>query len=364
MCVTRRARAHVSFVSSEGDDAIEKYRIYGALNLAHNMVTWNKVSCSLPLMGIENLRVRGAGDQADGHLITPYGDRKLAAVGARHGPGGLITPHGDRKPAARCPCGARQHDLITPHGDRKPHYPSWGSKTRRRRAENRGRDITPHGDRKPAAPADELEANSLPLLPHLITPHGDRKRPGRSPCRLRRTRVSLPLMGIENPLALGCGPVEPASRGSLPLMGIENMMIERPPQGRRSESHYPSWGSKTRCTAWQTGSGASHYPSWGSKTLSESRAKESILHSLPLMGIENTVPRSSTCSAIYHSLPLMGIENLSMARRAAFSASFSLPLIGIENRTPKAGCPCASGASLPLMGIENSCRRHRRRAIG
>ena len=71
-------------------------------------------------MGIGNRgwhRPRGADP---GLLITPHGDRKLAAtVPVADKRGALITPHGDRKRPELVPEGRRHGHLITPHGDRK-----------------------------------------------------------------------------------------------------------------------------------------------------------------------------------------------------------------------------------------------------
>ena len=230
MCVTKRTRAHVSFVSSEGDDAIEKCRIYGALNLAHNMVTWNKVSCSLPLMGIENANNSPHTASCSKDSLPLMGienlPRRRADVVALIE---LITPHGDRKPCVNGALDGFPQLLITPHGDRKlqsrlietaqlcAHYPSWGSKTRRLRAlgGNQYRKlITPHGDRKPDRRADPPRRRDA-----LITPHGDRKQVVYAAAPVARRDVSLPLMGIEN------GSMKRTAGAivvSLPLMGIEN----------------------------------------------------------------------------------------------------------------------------------------------
>ena len=119
----------------------------------------------------------------------------------------------------------------------------------------------------------------------LITPHGDRKL--EIPEFLSdTTRYSLPLMGIENPLA---GRVTPArSMLSLPLMGIENGVTV----------------------------GKATTDNWGS---------------LPLMGIENVGTTNHVSRVAYRSLPLMGIENPVPTANAESAGSSSLPLMGIEN---------------------------------
>ena len=217
-------------------------------------------------------------------LITPHGDRKLAAVREL----ALITPHGaNAKPPAGAPdafasmiphypsWGSKTSDevvvgqiveleLITPHGDRKPtescaagpltyrpHYPSWGSKTPAEACRSTrldpGRLITPHGDRK----RHGARYKTAPGGVHLITPHGDRKqtRTARNWMARRRPASSLPLMGIEN---------MPLCARYLDLTSVK--------------THYPSWGSKThRAVPGPPADGRPHYPSWGSKTLHHER---------------------------------------------------------------------------------------------
>ena len=163
----------------------------------------------------------------------------------------------------------------------RSHYPSWGSKTR----------------------ADDPRRSPAPHYPSWGS-----KTASASHTLLRSARVSLPLMGIENPaLCDACGRV-----CSLPLMGIENK--------RRAAN--------------------------------DAR----VLGSLPLMGIENPSRWSNRPS----SLPLMGIENTSAGSPSMISARCSLPLMGIENRSTRLRIRAFHLGSLPLMGIENQGRAARR----
>ena len=162
---------------------------------------------SLPLMGIENHAVGGAGHGA-AKLITPHGDRKLVEIddglrpirtslplmgienrqradAQRRGLAQLITPHGDRKPG-RGEVVEVTHSLSLPLMGIENHAVEGAG-------HGAAQLITPHGDRKlRAAP------RRRPMADRLITPHGDRK-----PAELDRRGVglagSLPLMGIENP---------------------------------------------------------------------------------------------------------------------------------------------------------------------
>ena len=208
-------------------------------------------------MGIGNVSATTTSKSCSGALITPHGDRKLVAVAAPPEPEppdslplmgignlqqttfGARTSHSTHYPSWGSETGGRSADdakshalLITPHGDRKlgrrptheyppsPHYPSWGSETG---AEGRRRApgpvlITPHGDRKPDRDgwrAGVALAGSLPLMGignpghrpghvrqalPLITPHGDRKH-----------------YSADQAVRIGW-----ASEHSLPLMGIGN----------------------------------------------------------------------------------------------------------------------------------------------
>ena len=121
---------------------------------------------------------------------------------------------------------------------------------------------------------------------------------------------------------------------SLPLMGIDNTR-RRPAEARSRRSHYPSWGSITRCVhVAESGSArthlplmgidnrpslagnshhlASHYPSWGSITITRSRQSSVSQSSLPLMGIDNLVVLRLKAPSS-RSLPLMGIDNPPLA---------------------------------------------------
>ena len=214
----------------------------------------HNVGDSLPLMGIENTETRASsddGETADSLPLMGIENRVVHGETDTHCP--LITPHGDRKlgllrSAARAVFWSNSLPLM-------------GIENRLRGAELgvHPRLITPHGDRKLQEPARGVSHNQ-----RLITPHGDRKRGNLS--LIARRVTSLPLMGIENLIA-------PAIR-----------MIPG-----TSQSHYPSWGSKT---TWQREAGSSatglitphgdrkpwvdipsaklppvsHYPSWGSKT--------------------------------------------------------------------------------------------------
>ena len=143
-------------------------------------------NCSLPLMGIENT-VTAAPASRRCRISLP-----LMGIENEHG----------QPDARRC-----DYDLITPHGDRKlvgsgttgarttAHYPSWGSKTRARRA----------------VPDTEIWP-SLPLM-------GIENRPNAVPACLPAC-PSLPLMGIENEPVVRW--IEQRYPVSLPLMGIEN----------------------------------------------------------------------------------------------------------------------------------------------
>ncbi len=258
--------------------------------------SWS-ASYSLPLMGIGNLARTNADTDNPATLITPHGDRKLlwdrrVLRVAQH----LITPHGDRK------LGAFSGQETPP----RTHYPSWGSETRRRRrVEPRvQRLITPHGDRKLVdQPAGELGGLDL------ITPHGDRKLGGKV-----------------------AGP------------------------GVAYTPHYPSWGSETPARGSRRAHPRrSHYPSWGSETFHwSSLVLSSHSISLPLMGIGNlAIPGSDpgACS----SLPLMGSETYLNRTDGPLRSALEQAKIGSARRPAPVDTDCAPD---PRRGVGFRPRRN------
>ena len=230
---------------------------------------------SLPLMGIENMYRRGIPRGCTRSISLPLMGIENERIRLRQvrQPGLLITPHGDRKPAAARPCRHSQYRLITPHGDRKPRTAS-GS-----RCTGTIGLITPHGDRKrPHEGILHVQAADL------ITPHGDRKRRYAPLPAPQSSTTHYPSWGSKT----RCTPSTRLRGISLPLMGIENRDARGGLRSRRP-AHYPSWGSKT-------GGALNGLP-----------MAEWI--SLPLMGIENSPPRWLLSQTITSSLPLMGIEN-------------------------------------------------------
>ena len=167
-------------------------------------------------------------------------------------------------------------------------------------------------------------------------------------------RFSLPLMGIGNaarhrPSRLGCV-------DSLPLMGIGNSRFharswpcycqlitphgDRKPGWERrgtrgcSMTHYPSWGSETRCSGAAPGSAtAAHYPSWGSETAGR-----------PHVGIVVAID----------SLPLMGIGNLTVLEVRTLLWGLSLPLMGIGNFQIRPGSRLRPLTHYPSWGSETT----------
>ena len=252
---------------------------------------------SLPLMGIGNSRIDA--------IVLPL------AVAAHYPSWGSET----RQAIRAAPPVARQ--LITPHGDRKRHR-----RSSPRLEQARRRLITPHGDRKHAwARSSAVRCHaSLPLM-------GIGNWNIRLDSRFRLH--SLPLMGIGNFTATNATGSDTYT--SLPLMGIGNpgppgksmrRLTLITPHGdrkpRRSampssslRTHYPSWGSETRCAS--TGTPApvpAHYPSWGSETPVRGAGGRPMTGcSLPLMGIGNGPARGCRCVDEGCSLPLMGIGN-------------------------------------------------------
>ena len=121
----------------------------------------------------------------------------------------LITPHGDRKRHGALPVGG-QHPLITPHGDRKHGAVTVGENRSASSLPLMGIEnftdlriahrsslklITPHGDRKPS----DLWAKCLSARTHY--PSWGSKTSPDSASHSARSNISLPLMGIENPLS-------------------------------------------------------------------------------------------------------------------------------------------------------------------
>ena len=119
-----------------------------------------------------------------------------------------------------------------------------------------------------------------------------------SPNSLRRTILSLPLMGIHNSAKTIMG--VSLTSISLPLMGIHNTGLSRTtwdtstahypswgfitPHGHPTvvpaRAHYPSWGFITSRSCWCRSWGVSHYPSWGFITVisSSCRFKSATSH--------------------------------------------------------------------------------------
>ena len=136
------------------------------------------------------------------------------------------------------------------------HYPSWGSETSTKFGAPQL--ITPHGDRKRSC--------SMIRPTHYPSWGSENESPQQSFCPLD---VSLPLMGIGNPLRY------------LVASKPHREQLITPLGNSHSMPHYPSWGSETSFTSphedhfnvaalkprkRSRGSGA-HYPSWGSETL-------------------------------------------------------------------------------------------------
>ena len=165
-------------------------------------------TASLPLMGIGNSHLGEPSPQWV-ELITPHGDRELAAAPAASDAHLLSLPLmgiGNLLGFLEAVKGA---DLITPHGDREParstsappewttHYPSWGSGT------------------LPASHCDSADELSLPLM-------GIGNRLPRRAWKLRAAS-HYPSWGSGTP---DQGGEHGQAVTSLPLMGIGNLRLE------------------------------------------------------------------------------------------------------------------------------------------
>ena len=221
--------------------------------------------CSLPLMGIGNVKPRGVSlVTCDPQLITPHGDRKHRRLGLGVAGRHLITPHGDRKPEAK----RRAHRC-----GRCSHYPSWGSETLALLASHRSGAIS-------------LPLMGIGNLTRYIRP------------QLLPT-VSLPLMGIGNLTRYIRPPLLPTV--SLPLMGIGNRTALRAAQCAQPLLITPHGDRKPVRGA---GGGVHRRPAdlitpHGDRKLSPMRAAAMICQcSLPLMGIGNPISTGSDGSSV------------------------------------------------------------------
>ena len=208
----------------------------------------------------------------------------------------LITPHGDWKPTPE------RHPGSLPHYS---HYPSWGLETMISLLRRTSSSTTHY-------PSWGLETWSgtgrLRIrLRTLITPHGDWKRADKA-LDCPDPLVSLPLMGIGNPIQPGflqhlIKLITPHGDWKRPVTILINHFTNR--------THYPSWGLETylmlghialplclitphgdwkpsasRRVACRSGT---HYPSWGLETGIANVLRRSSSSSLPLMGIGNVI---------------------------------------------------------------------------
>ena len=140
--------------------------------------------------------------------------------------------------------------------------------------------------------------------------------------------VSLPLMGIGNPVA-GTSATA-ASSNSLPLMGIGNRRAAKTPR-HRSGSHYPSWGLETRTALASRAYRRPHYPSWGLETVVSSiPAIYPGMSHYPSWGLETRVVVGNDTPPVYDSLPLMGIGNVRMAPITDSNKASHYPSWGLE----------------------------------
>ena len=162
---------------------------------------------------------------------------------------------------------------------------------------------------RPAATAAPLPAHS-----HLDCRWTDRKpapAPGRT---FAPFAISLPLMGIGNPLA-----------------------AVRPPRAP-CQSHYPSWGSETRDRERSVQAQAQLITPHGDRKL-HVRARGSVppFSSLPLMGIGNQHERLGCTGKRRRSLPLMGIGNRPSLRASSGAACSHYPSWGSETLGTRKG---------------------------
>ena len=245
--------------------------LMGIGNMAFRNAELYGTDFSLPLMGIGNQAHHPRYASAD-QLITPHGDWKpehpslrasiaacslpLMGIGNMRMTGTHWPPLNDSLPLMGIGNTRRAH----PSGTRTAaHYPSWGLETADGDAHAAGpaQLITPHGDWKRAV----VMAGDVRQVA-LITPHGDWKPQGHVSSG-HATLDSLPLMGIGNTGANG---------------GLGALDILITPHG--------DWKPRTAKACMSTP--LSHYPSWGLETCRAELDKRFLVYiSLPLMGIGN-----------------------------------------------------------------------------
>ena len=375
------------------------YPSWGLETPLHQLLHVNDTH-SLPLMGIGNPRV-AVGAISDTTLITPHGDWKRSHGSSRCSPPPSHYPSWGLETRIRTHTHVHTHHLITPHGDWKhlrvlllqisradslplmgignrtkshppprksrTHYPSWGLET--------WMTIIPKGS----------VLDSLPLMGI-----GNKASFSGSLCGLA---ISLPLMGIGNRERRAGSST---GSGSLPLMGIGNQALldaagvvpelitphgdwKRPSHRglrRTGQSHYPSWGLETRRGRLpRTPRGSSlplmgignmppattsgtmkptHYPSWGLETvLGGSGPTRATLAHYPSWGLETRQQQLLHLEGPPGSLPLMGIGNRTRNSNEEAEHASHYPSWGLE--TPRLGRIPATvnNHSLPLMGIGN-----------
>ena len=330
---------------------------HGDRKLAANFARRRSGQSSLPLMGIGNSNERGTTDKFTGLAHYPsWGSETVLDRDGQNVIGNSLPLMGIGNGQVFQAVG-RRNVLITPHGDRKPaprrircatrrtHYPSWGSETTWQ------------------PPSAHTEATSH--YPSWGSETGRAKR-------ISRTRwSSLPLMGIGNkvthhgaepgfilitphgdrkPAATASTQVSPST--SLPLMGIGNgRESARNISDRDASLPLMGIGNAARIASAAVRIGA-HYPSWGSETSYGARCPRTISSSLPLMGIGNGRTGGKRMPAVATHYPSWGSET-GRYRVRRVNCNCSLPLMGIGNATSSRPSRSICNVSLPLMGIGN-----------